>query len=244
MQYLQQMLKQDAIRGVVLLKARSDEVFSLPSSYAKQEGARVEILNAHGLSPLSREKILLLNEGVRSGWGWNLAERYSDWRACRYASWSHTDEWLALWVGRKKSLAYGLDIESPWRVTPEILARIRHPSDISLASWSSMEMPLLWSVKEASFKALSRFAPSLGVISQICVPFWQIIGGGDFMESDMRAFRFQAAALSGGGLALDGTSSLTDTLADSVVWARGLAVISSELPIAVAEAPIIRENTR
>lgn len=87
----------------------------------------------------------------------------SEWKLNRLSSWSHSQNWIGLWVS-SLSFPTGLDIEKSDRINSKLLKRIYHTQDkISLSDPKSY---FLWGIKESAFKALSLATP-IKTVSQV-----------------------------------------------------------------------------
>jgi hypothetical protein len=87
----------------------------------------------------------------------------SDWKLNRLSSWSHSRDWIGLWVS-SLSFPTGLDIEKSDRINLNLLKRIYHAND--QISFSHPMAHFLWGIKESAFKALSLVTP-IKTISQV-----------------------------------------------------------------------------
>lgn len=232
-----QVFKKESLNGLFRLMPRrtphlSDRSRQLTSSGQVFLGGACDQLPDEAL----REKVTLIKYGLRFSCAEVLATYYTNWKKCGYASWSHTDEWLALWVGRNKKITYGLDIEDPRRVTLDIIRRIAGPLELIPDGFGPVSLSLLWSAKEASFKALSRLSNRLQLLSQINVLSWQAVELQKSPRQDIQAFRFRACYAP----EFDKNFSLSYSLEPHLTkqkgfWVRGIAISDSYFQIAVAE---------
>lgn len=140
-----------------------------------------------GLMPMSGE--------VQSEWGSDHPQHRLKIKkaalACVHSSISHCPQmggFIGLAQGHPPTLQLGFDIEDIARVTDLVAERVAHPKDHAVSGRSPA---LLWSAREASYKALAGPCQPQ-VISQIALIHWKP------REHDIYQFDFITSGLNAG----------------------------------------------